>query len=122
MTDVKDMSSGAILPFPDAGLLPTVDTRAADFLATHPLWDGRGVIVAILDTGVDPGAPGLATCAGGQVKVCVLCARARARASGCLHVRTGAECACRCAAAALFLYGVARVGGGAHPTRSCGPL
>ena len=56
--------------FPEAGLLPRGDTHASEFLAEHPSWDGRGVVVAVLDTGVDPGAAGLAVTPSGAKKVC----------------------------------------------------
>lgn len=39
------------------------------FAAGHPTWDGRGVIVAILDSGVEINAPGLQTTSDGQRKV-----------------------------------------------------
>lgn len=54
---------------PFAALTPKDETQAAAFLAAHPGADGRGVIVAILDTGVDPGAAGLAVCPDGGRKV-----------------------------------------------------
>lgn len=49
--------------------LPTGDTGAAQFVAAHPTWDGRGTTVGILDTGVDLAHPALQTTSTGERKV-----------------------------------------------------
>ncbi len=55
-------------PF-EAGFLPKGDLKVPEFLAAHPEYDGRGVVVAILDTGVDPGHPRLAKTSTGEDKI-----------------------------------------------------
>jgi hypothetical protein len=62
-------------PAPDASTprdnpyLPIRDTGAVAFTAAHPTWDGRGVTVGILDTGVTLDHPALATTTVGTPKV-----------------------------------------------------
>ena len=41
--------------------MPLASTGVDRFLRAHPDFDGRGVLIGILDTGIDPSVPGLAT-------------------------------------------------------------
>jgi subtilisin family serine protease len=49
--------------------MPTRDTGAPQFVAAHPTWDGRGVTIGILDTGVDIGHPALQATTTGERKI-----------------------------------------------------
>jgi tripeptidyl-peptidase-2 len=51
------------------GLLPKRETQVLDFVKSNPKWDGRGIIIGILDTGVDPGANGMLVCPDGKPKL-----------------------------------------------------
>ncbi|MEV0007059.1 S8 family serine peptidase [Streptomyces sp. NPDC047973] len=53
----------------DNPYLPVAETGATDFTAGHPSWDGRGVTVGILDTGVDAAHPALRTTTDGKPKI-----------------------------------------------------
>ena len=52
-----------------AGLMPLRSIGADRFRSTHPAADGRGVILAILDSGVDAGLPGLRRTTTGERKI-----------------------------------------------------
>ena len=49
--------------------MPREETGANRFLAEHPDYDGRGITVAIFDSGVDPAAAGLRMTSTGKPKV-----------------------------------------------------
>lgn len=73
-------------------LLDVGSIGAKAFRQANPSWDGRGVVIAVLDTGVDIGAKGLETTSTGEPKVIeardftgeavVECEEARAEARG----------------------------------------
>jgi subtilisin family serine protease len=51
------------------GWMPLSSTGVREFLAAHPTWDGRGVLIGILDSGLDAGVPGFDSTTTGRSKV-----------------------------------------------------
>ncbi|HST47976.1 MAG TPA: S8 family serine peptidase [Jatrophihabitans sp.] len=53
----------------DNPYMPVGETGAAAFTAAHPTWDGRGVTIGIMDSGIDLDHPALATTTTGERKI-----------------------------------------------------
>lgn len=51
------------------GWMPLKPTGVEAFLKLHPDYDGRGVLIGILDSGIDAGIPGLGTTSTGERKL-----------------------------------------------------
>ncbi len=51
------------------GLMPLASTGVPRFASALPLADGRGVLIAILDSGIDPSVPGLQRSSDGTAKI-----------------------------------------------------
>ena len=49
--------------------IPKTEIGVTEFLEAHPEFDGRDVVIAVFDTGVDPGAPGLQVTTTGERKI-----------------------------------------------------
>ncbi len=63
-------SGAAAAELQDYSDLLSLDVTGAEaFLRAHPKQDGRGVVIAVLDTGVDPTLPGLSETSEGKPKV-----------------------------------------------------
>ena len=52
-----------------SGLMPLRSTGVDAFRVAHPTYDGRGVLIGVLDTGVDPGVDGLIATTTGAPKI-----------------------------------------------------
>ncbi|KAI9502288.1 subtilase family-domain-containing protein [Coemansia spiralis] len=57
------------MQFPAHSQIPKADTQAAKFVRKHPTYDGRGTVVAVIDSGVCPGAQGLQLTSNGKRKL-----------------------------------------------------
>jgi len=51
------------------GLMPLKSAGVDLFRSAHPTYDGRGILIAILDSGIDPGVPGLIATSTGAPKI-----------------------------------------------------
>ena len=51
------------------GWMPLASTGVDQFLRAHPSYDGRNVLIGILDTGIDAGIPGLEKTSTGEPKI-----------------------------------------------------
>jgi len=51
------------------GLMPLRSAGVDQFRAAHPTYDGRGILIAILDSGIDPGVAGLIATSTGAPKI-----------------------------------------------------
>jgi subtilisin family serine protease len=49
--------------------MPLAATAVPAFLGSHPSWDGRGVLIGIMDSGIDVGVAGFDSTTGGRPKV-----------------------------------------------------
>ena len=68
----KEPEPDPIIPAREAyrrGWMPVAPTGVPQFLKLHPTYDGRGVLIAILDSGLDPAIPGLGSTSTGERKI-----------------------------------------------------
>ena len=68
LVGVKGQNTSALKNIQE-GLIPKRETGVLDFLKKHPGFDGREVVIAVFDTGVDPAASGLQVTSTGERKL-----------------------------------------------------
>jgi hypothetical protein len=77
LPDPRPEGVSPVLPQPPPGAatpranpyMPTQDTKAAQFVNAHPTWDGRGVTIGIVDTGISLDHASLTTTSTGERKI-----------------------------------------------------
>jgi tripeptidyl-peptidase-2 len=52
-------TAATVAAFPIVDLVPKKETKALEFVETFPDYNGKNVLIGILDTGIDPGAAGI---------------------------------------------------------------
>lgn len=65
----SSMSTVSADSLPMLGIVPKEETNALAFIKENPTYDGRGVTIGIMDTGIDPGAIGLQQTSTGDIKL-----------------------------------------------------
>ncbi|XP_057301280.1 tripeptidyl-peptidase 2-like isoform X1 [Hydractinia symbiolongicarpus] len=66
---MAETSASVLEDFPAHALLPKRETQVENFLKKYPNYNGDGVLIAIFDSGVDPGAQGLTATPSGKRKI-----------------------------------------------------